>query len=188
MDSASIAWWLRPQVAVTINYGQLAGAAELAASKALCSRLSIEHHTIHVDLRALGSGDMAGREQNKHAPDSDWWPYRNQLLVTLAATKVISLSVQRLLIGTVASDGSHTDGSKAFVAACNDLLQLQEGNLQLEAPAIDMTTVQLVRRSGIPRDVLAWAHSCHRADVNCGQCRGCNKYFSVFQEIGFGMD
>ena len=36
--------------------------------------------------------------------------------------------------------------------------------------------------------VLAWAHSCHKADVACGNCRGCNKYFEVLRELGHGMD
>jgi 7-cyano-7-deazaguanine synthase len=188
MDSLCSAWWKRPAVAITIDYGQLPAAGEIEASSTICQHLGIEHHVIRVDCRSLGSGDIAGADANSHAPASDWWPYRNQLLVTLGAMKAISLGVTRLWIGTVRSDTSHRDGTSAFVAAICALLALQEGGLTLEAPAIDMTTVELARLSCVPPGLLAWAHSCHKADVACGACRGCNKYFEVFRELGHGMD
>lgn len=183
MDSLSIAWWKRPDVAITIDYGQLAAEAELRASKAICAVLDIEHHILRVDCRLLGSGDMAGGKADPNAPASDWWPYRNQLLATLAAMKAISLGVTQLWLGTVKSDGSHRDGTQEFVDALDRLLSLQEGGMRVEAPAIEFSTTELVRLAGVPLDQLAWAHSCHKANVACAQCRGCNKYFEVLEEL-----
>lgn len=188
MDSLSIAWWKRPDIAFTLNYGQLAAQAEIAASRAICRRLEIPHHVLEIDCRSLGSGDMAGASADHLAPASDWWPYRNQMLVTLAAMKAISFGVTHLWLGTVKSDGSHRDGTPEFVSALSHLMALQEGGMVVEAPAIGLSTAELVRASGIPADCLAWAHSCHKADVACGDCRGCNKYFEVFQEIGYDLD
>jgi 7-cyano-7-deazaguanine synthase len=188
MDSLCIAWWKRPDVAITIDYGQLPAAAEIAASTAICQQLGIEHHVLRIDCRSLGSGDMVGVEESVHAPATDWWPYRNQLLITLAAMKSIGLGVTHLLIGTVKSDGSHRDGTPTFVAAISNVLALQEGGLRVEAPAIDMTTAELARESGVPAGALAWAHSCHKADVACGDCRGCNKYFEVLRELDHDLD
>lgn len=188
MDSLCIAWWKRPDMAITIDYGQLPAAAEIAAATAICQRLGTEHHVIRIDCTSLGSGDMAGASASVHAPASDWWPYRNQLLITMAAMKAISLGVTLLWIGTVKSDGSHRDGTRTFVAAISNLLALQEGGMSVEAPAIAMTTAELVRESAVPPDVLAWAHSCHKADVACGACRGCNKYFEVHRELDNGLD
>ena len=183
MDSLCIAWWRRPDVAITIDYGQLPAQAEISAAGAICSALNIEHHVIRVDCRALGSGDMAGASADQHAPASDWWPYRNQLLATLAAMKAISLGVTHLLIGTVRSDGSHMDGTPEFVKALNRLVSMQEGAMNIEAPAIHLGTAELARLSGVPEELLAWAHSCHKANVACGNCRGCNKYFETLQEL-----
>lgn len=188
MDSLCIAWWKRPDVAITIDYGQLPAQAEIAASTSICRQLGIEHHVIHVDCRSLGSGDMAGTLASAHAPATDWWPYRNQLLITMAAMKAIGLGVTRLWIGTVKSDGSHRDGTPTFVAAINNLVALQEGGMRVEAPAIKMSTAELARKSKVTPDVLAWAHSCHKADVACGACRGCNKYFEVHRELDHAMD
>lgn len=183
MDSLSIAWWKRPDVAITINYGQLPAHAERSAAAAVCAHLGIEHHLVEVDCRALGSGDMAGATASEHAPASDWWPYRNQMLITFASMNAISMGVRKLLIGTVRSDGSHRDGSPEFVRAISKLVSLQEGGIIVEAPAIHLSTEELVAASGVPREFLAWAHSCHKANVPCGNCRGCNKYFDVLRAI-----
>lgn len=187
MDSLSVAWWMRPEVGFTIDYGQLAAEAEITASRVICGRLGIEHHVLHLDCRSLGSGDMAGTQPDSCAPASDWWPFRNQLLITLAAMKAIGLGVNELLIGTVRSDGSHADGTPAFVARINALLSGQEGGIRISAPAISMTTTELVRKAKVPHSLLGWAHSCHKANVACGSCRGCNKYFEVLQELHDGL-
>ncbi|MFY9512883.1 MAG: 7-cyano-7-deazaguanine synthase, partial [Rubrivivax sp.] len=52
MDSLCIAWWKRPDVAITIDYGQLPAQAEVAAAAAVCERLGVEHHVLRVDCRA----------------------------------------------------------------------------------------------------------------------------------------
>lgn len=183
MDSLCIAWWKKPTVAITIDYGQLPAQAEIVAAGAICKSLNIDHHVIQIDCRALGSGDMAGTHATEYAPASDWWPYRNQLLITLAAMKAISLGVKQLIIGTVRSDGNHADGTSEFVDAVDQLLSMQEGVMTVEAPAIYLSTAELVRISKVPDSLLAWAHSCHKANVACGNCRGCNKYFETVQEL-----
>lgn len=183
MDSLALAWWVRPEVGITLDYGQLAAEAEVSASKAICKRLEIQHYVVSIDCRAVGSGDMAGAQADTHAPASDWWPYRNQMLVTLAAMKAISLGVTTLYLGTVKSDGSHRDGTPEFIGAISRLMVLQEGGMTVEAPAIELSTAELVRKAGVPRDMLAWAHSCHKSNVACGRCRGCNKYLEVWGEL-----
>jgi 7-cyano-7-deazaguanine synthase len=188
MDSIALAWWLRPSVALTVAYGQKAAAGEIAAAAAVCKELKIEHFVLSVDCQSLGSGDMAGKDRSVHSVETDWWPYRNQLLITLTAMKGIELGVEKLLLGTVASDIGHRDGTYEFVAAMNSVLRMQEGNMAVEAPAIGLTTVQLIRRSKVPPGLLAWAHSCHKADVACGDCRGCNKYQQTFEEVGYDLD
>lgn len=183
MDSLAVAYWKRPEFAITIDYGQLAATAEIAAAHMICTQLQIEHHVIRVDCRELGSGDMAGIEPQSVAPESDWWPFRNQLLITLAAMKVMQLKATHLLIGTVKSDHVHLDGTKAFVETIGKLLEMQEGQIRVEAPALDLDTVELVRAANVPLDFLAWSHSCHKSDVTCGNCRGCNKYFDVWNRL-----
>jgi 7-cyano-7-deazaguanine synthase len=144
----------------------------------------MEHLVLRVDLASLGSGDMAGLPALAAAPVPEWWPFRNQMLVTLAAMLGISKGAHRLLIGCLATDGRHADGRAAFVEAMDAILAMQEGGLRLEAPAVAMTAVDLVRTSGIPSEILAWAHSCHVADHACGMYRGCQKHYETLEALG----
>lgn len=150
MDSIALAYWKRPTVAFTLDYGQLAAEAEIDAATAVANVLSMDHHVIRVDLRALGSGDMAGTGANHHAPASDWWPYRNQMLLTLAAMKGVSLGVKRIMVGTVATDQTHRDGTVEFIDKLDALLACQEGKLHVAAPAIDLSTSELIVTSEAP--------------------------------------
>jgi 7-cyano-7-deazaguanine synthase len=185
MDSIAIAWWKRPQWAVTVDYGQKVAAAEKRSAAQVCKVLGIKHDIITVDCSALGSGDMAHAAPDALATTTDWWPYRNQLLITLACMRAISLEGQTLYIGAVKSDGeSHRDGTPEFVSRMDGLMAYQEGGFRVVAPAIDYTTADLVRMAAVPSGLLAWAHSCHKAEIACGNCRGCNKYLETFAQLG----
>lgn len=183
MDSLAVAWWKKPSIAVTIDYGQRAAKAEIQASKAICKRLDIRHEIINLDCSKLGSGDMSSFPPSALATKSDWWPYRNQLLITLASMRLIDLNLDELLIACVKTDSAHSDGSNQFISSISKLMEIQEGGVKVKAPAIDMTTFELIERSNLPRDLLAWSHSCHKSDVACGNCRGCNKYFEVYSQL-----
>lgn len=183
VDSVALAFWKRPQVAMTIDYGQRAALAEVNVSQHICSLLEIDHVIIRVDCSSLGSGDMAGLSPLRDAPVSEWWPYRNQLLATLAGMKAIAIGATEIMLGSVATDASHIDGTLRFYDALNTLMAMQEGALTVSAPALGMTTSELVRTSGIDRGLLSWAHSCHTSILACGNCRGCYKHQQVMGEL-----
>lgn len=185
MDSISIAFWKRPDICITLDYGQRPAPAEIRASEAVSSALNIRHEIIRADLSTLGSGDLSGSPALNIAPVSEWWPFRNQMLITLAAMKAVGLNVGKLLIGALRTDGAHLDGTTEFVSAISSLTQLQEGGLAVEAPAIMLDAVELVKASNIPIELLSWAHSCHVSDFACGLCRGCQKHYDTFQRLGF---
>ena len=184
MDSIALAFWKRPRIGITIDYGQAPAQAEISASRHISAVIGIDHVCIRVDLRELGSGDLAGSTPLALAPCPEWWPFRNQMLVTLAAMQAVSQGIDTLLIGTVASDGTHADGRVEFVRTLDKLLRLQEGAIALLAPAITLTSSELVASSGVPLDLLAWAHSCHTGNLACGTCRGCNKHRETWANLG----
>jgi 7-cyano-7-deazaguanine synthase len=185
MDSTALDWGVRPELTVTIDYGQCAAAGEIRAASAICDALGLRQRVIQVDCRTLGSGDMAGTEPSLVAPVSEWWPYRNQLLITLAAAAALQEGIAIIVFGAVSSDGSHADGRLEFFEAMGHALGLQEGGLELEMPAIHETTSSLCRRVDIPFEMLAWSHSCHLSEYACGRCRGCNKHRETMRELRY---
>ncbi|RQR53173.1 7-cyano-7-deazaguanine synthase [Burkholderia sp. Bp9125] len=184
MDSIAIAYWKRPEVGITVAYGQRAAEAEVRAAAAVCAALHMEHYVIEADLSALGSGDMAGQAPASLAPVSEWWPFRNQMLATLAGMKAVTLDINKLMIGSLRTDAIHADGKPEFIAAMNAVLNCQEGGITFEAPAIHLSGPELIQVSGIPPDLLAWAHSCHVASEACGMCRGCRKHYETLEDLG----
>ena len=185
MDSYALAYQERPDIVVTINYGQKPANAEISSSTKLARKLNIKHEVISVDLSGIGSGDLSNIPAIDVAPASDWWPFRNQALITIAAMYLISKNVNKLLIATVATDSNLRDGTTEFINKISDLLSMQEGGIVVEAPSSQITTTELVKSSGIPYSLLAWAHSCHTSNIACGQCRGCVKHREVVTELGY---
>lgn len=186
MDSIALAWSLRPDLSLTIDYGQLAAKGEIQAASAVCAELQLAHQVLVVDCRSLGAGDMAGSAVLSISPVPEWWPFRNQLLVTMAAAIALKEGLSSVVLGVVATDSVHSDGSPQFVEAMNRLLKSQEGEVMLECPAIHETTPEFCRRVAVPHNVLAWAHSCHVAPLGCGWCRGCNKHRESMRALGYG--
>lgn len=185
MDSAAIAAWRCPALCLTVNYGQRSAEAEKIASAQICRDLGLTHESIDIPCGSLGSGDMSDTPALDIAPCPEWWPFRNQLLLTVGGGVAVTRNIDTLLFGTVSTDDAHADGRADFFYNMNRLLGAQEGSLRVVTPAIDLTTAELVRTSGISREVLAWAHSCHTGRYACGTCRGCEKYLSVLRELGW---
>ncbi|HEX8546766.1 MAG TPA: 7-cyano-7-deazaguanine synthase [Cytophagaceae bacterium] len=187
IDSTSVAYLHKAEIslAVTVDYGQKAALTEVEVSQRFCQLLSIQHEVIKVDCSSLGSGQMAPHLfMNFSEPVSEWWPFRNQLIITLAAIKLYQYKIETLLIGSVKSDKRFRDGSKIFFRTLSKCLALQEGGITLETPAIKMSSAQLVIESKIPDKLLLWTHSCHTSNNPCGNCNGCRKYFQVMKKLG----
>ena len=183
MDSIALAFWKKPKYAFTIDYGQKPAKSEIQAARQVSSFLGIEHYVVEVDCSKLGSGDLSNRKPIDIAPISEWWPYRNQLLVTLACMKGVSLGVDKLYVGSVKSDDCHIDGTKEFYHLLNKVMSYQEGNVSILTPSIELSTLELIRQSKIPTSIIFWAHSCHTSNSPCMHCNGCKKYLYVLQEL-----
>lgn len=185
----ALAYWKKPEVAFTIDYGQKAAEAEIRAAAIIAKDLNMQHEILTIDVSQTGSGDLLNVASCQSAPKSDWWPFRNQILLTMVCSFILSreIPVRKLLFGTVKNDSYHKDGTKSFFDAFNILLKYQEGDLQIETPAIDMSGAELIHVSNVTLEKLSWGHSCHKSNYACGQCRGCYKHQNTMDEIGWPL-
>jgi 7-cyano-7-deazaguanine synthase len=181
LDSSALAWWYRPDICVTVNYGQRSAGGEIAASVGIAAELLIRHELIAVDLQELGSGMLSRKSAITAAKAPEFWPYRNQMLVTLTAMKLVGEGLSEIMIGAVSTD-IHADGRGPFLNGLDKLMRCQEGAVRVTAPARHMTSLELFKRSGFPRSLLGLTFSCHAAEYACGQCRGCVKHREVVEQ------
>ena len=179
IESTCLAYVHKPDKCLTIDYGQRQAVGEVRASQNIAAHLGLSHEVIRIDAAFLGSGQMAGGETIKDAAVPELWPFRNQLLVTLAAMRFVGGAAVRIMIGSTKSDATHVDGTPAFVEAMDKTLVMQEGNVGLLAPAIDVESIELLRASNIDPDILDMTFSCFQAEYPCGRCRGCQKNESL---------
>ena len=170
---------------LTINYGQKAAVAEINASAQVCRALGLRHSVLTNQIADLAAGEMSHQASSRHSPHTEFWPFRNQYLATLAGMYSVKYGYDRVLIGTVVTDSRHKDGTHNFVNSIDVLMSEQEGGIRYAAPAISMTSAELVRQSGIASSVLGWAHSCHHGNLACGRCGGCIKHSDVMQSLGW---
>lgn len=175
IESTILAYSIRPKICLTVDYGQTVAKSELAASQNVCKALRLRHATLRVDLRQFGFGTLAGGRPGQHRATPEWWPFRNQILISVAAMAAFKAKETEIVIGTVKSDRRHKDGSLRFITSMDRLLRQQEGSLRLKAPASRMSSEELIARVRPPLSLLGLTFSCHRSNYSCGQCRGCWK-------------
>jgi 7-cyano-7-deazaguanine synthase len=185
LDSTCLAVLEPPAAALVVDYGQTPAAAEMRAAEYVAAKYHIRLIKLNVDCAAIGQGLLADGVSAPGGPSPEWWPFRNQLLVTLAASVAIKEGLDEVVVATVVSDGErHVDGTSAFYSALADLIVMQEGGIKLRTPCIDRSTGELFASVALADDVLVMSHSCHVGNLACGQCPGCLKRQEVLRDAG----
>lgn len=183
IDSICLAYGMKPQIAYTIDYGQTVANREIYVSEYICNELGIKHKVIKVDCSELGSGSLANTKNLSISPSEEWWPYRNQLLITLALMQGIKDEITELHLASVKSDSFHQDGTARFYQHANDLVSYQEGGITIHCDTLEYYSHELAILHKVPLELLSMAHSCHISNVACGQCSGCRKQLRVKHEL-----
>lgn len=183
IDSICLAYGLKPEIAYTIDYGQLPANREIYVSKIICDIVGIKHEIIRVDCSSLGTGSLINKESLKISPSDEWWPFRNQLLITLALMRCIKDNVHELFLASVKSDNFHCDGSSDFYNLINNLVSYQEGNINVICESLEFYSHELAIKYNVPLEILSLAHSCHKSNIACGKCSGCLKQLKVRYEL-----
>jgi 7-cyano-7-deazaguanine synthase len=166
-----------------VDYGQLGGRGEKRAAELVARTMGASLEVLRIDCRAIGAGILAAGDVAPGAPGPEWWPFRNQLLITFGAARAVALGCDEVAYGAVADDVAFRDTMPEFVSRIDATVSYQEGGIRVSAPAITLSTVELVRRSGIPRDLLARTHSCDVDDFYCDQCPSCLARRQVLLQI-----
>lgn len=183
LDSAALAVMIHPALAVFVDYGQKPREAESRAARAVAEHLSLPFLEIRLPLGDLGGGLMHDDIPMPNSPSPEWWPFRNQFLATAAASVAVRHGLSEVALASVRGDGErHVDGSLPFYTQLNAVMQMQEGGVRVVAPAIHLSTAELLREVNAERSLIGWTVSCHRANEPCGDCPGCWKRELVLAE------
>lgn len=186
-----------PVLALTIDYGQRAAIAEIAAAKKIAAYYGIEHQVFDLKwLGALGGSalttstiavpEIASTKLDdlataKESAKQVWVPNRNGLFINVAAAIAESKKIQQVVVGFNKEEAiTFPDNSSQFLGVATLSLKYSTSNGVKVACYTDMMDkteiVQALRNLEKPFPFeLVW--SCyHQGEKMCGKCESCQRY------------
>jgi 7-cyano-7-deazaguanine synthase len=199
LDSATVLAVARDRgyacYALSFDYGQR-HRAELDAAPRVCAQLGAEEHRVmKIPIGALGGSaltdsEIAVPEEGGDGIPVTYVPARNTVFLALALAWAEVLSAEVIFIGVNAVDYSgYPDCRPEFIAAFQELAGLatkqgvEGAPVTIEAPLVDMTKADIIRRGAELGVDYSQTVSCYQADEQgraCGRCDSCR-----FRREGF---
>jgi len=184
--------------ALHVNYGQRTQARELKAFRDVCDHYGIDRR-LTIDLSFFSQiGGSSLTDQNMPVPEvastgpdipSTYVPFRNGVILSVAAAWGEALGAGRIYIGAVQADRTgYPDCRREFLEAMAASINLgTRGDVDFEVRAslVGLTKPDIVRKGaqlGVPFE-LTW--SCYSSEgVACGRCESCRLRLEAFAEAG----
>jgi 7-cyano-7-deazaguanine synthase len=184
---------------LSFDYGQR-HRAELAAAQRISAALgAAAHRELRIPIGDFGGSALTDRsidvpEQSAQGIPVTYVPARNTVFLSLALAWAEVLDAQLIVIGVNAIDYSgYPDCRPEFIAAFQRLASLAtkqgvEGRgVVIDAPLVQMTKAQIIRRGQELRMDYSLTVSCYQADDAgraCGRCDSCRLRRQGFSEAG----
>lgn len=186
MDSVTLLYEMRDRIAlgVSFDYGSNHNSREIPLAAMHCQRLGIEHRTISLDFMhgLLHSSLLEGGDAipNGHYADDNMRstvvPFRNGIMLSIAAAMAEDLGLQHVLIAN--HGGDHTiypDCRPGFVEAMSGATEAGTYNgVTVLAPYTNITKADIARKGKELGIDYAETWSCYKGgEHHCGQCGTC---------------
>jgi 7-cyano-7-deazaguanine synthase len=155
-----------------VNYGQLSEKYEWSSCRRVATHLDLPQPK-RLDVAKFGTAIPSGITNPPKGLDP-YVPYRNLLLLTLAAAYAYSRNSHTLAIGFLAKS-IYTDQSSSFAKAANKAIQLSHNyKMRIATPLIKLNkldVIQLAYKFGFPLEI---TRSCYYGRKKpCGRCAAC---------------
>ncbi len=180
------------------NYGQRTETRELTAFHALADHYKARARLVvdFAHLKAIGGTSLLSNGPSvpvDGAPGaqipSTYVPFRNGLLLSVAAAWAEVLGATRIFFGAVEQDSSgYPDCRVEFIRAMTTAIQAgtkPETNIVIEAPLVALSKGEIVRSGQHLNVPFALTWSCYTEnDRACGRCESCHLRLKGFAEAG----
>lgn len=176
----------RIRLALSFDYGSKHNAREIEYAAINCRALGIEHRIIEMDLNKMGFvSDLlkSGAEiPNGHYEDESMKktvvPFRNGIMLSIAAGIAESLECNRLLISNHSGDHAiYPDCRPDFISSMNNAIRFGTYNeVEILAPFTHLTKREIAlegKKLGVPFEN---TYSCYNGkEIHCGTCGTCTE-------------
>ena len=188
---------------LSVNYGQQ-HVVELTRVPAIARALGAEDSVIiDLNLRSIGGSALtADVPVPKDRPDSEighgipvtYVPARNTIFLALALGWAEVVQAEKIYIGANVLDYSgYPDCRPEFLKAFEELARVgtkagvNGRAIHIEAPLLNMTKAEIIRRGAALQAPLHLTHSCYDPESGsqaCGRCDSCRLRLKGFAEAG----
>jgi 7-cyano-7-deazaguanine synthase len=181
--------------AVSFDYGSKHNHKEIPFAAWHCARLGIPHQVIGLDfvghlfqshLLKSGGEIPEGHYQEKSMKQTVV-PFRNGIMLSIAAGFAESIEVEALVIAAHAGDHAiYPDCREDFMKAMSDAIRLGTyAQIEILRPFIHFTKADIVRRGQKLGVDFAKTWSCYKGEtIHCGACGTCVERREAFLVAG----
>jgi len=176
----------RVKLAVSFNYGSKHNVREIEYAAKNCRALGIEHRVIELDLNKMGFvSDLlqsGGDIPNGHYEDENMKktvvPFRNGIMLSIAAGIAESMDCNRLMISNHAGDHAiYPDCRPDFIQSMSEAIGFGTYNrIEILAPFTNLSKREIAligKEIGVPFEN---TYSCYNGqEIHCGTCGTCTE-------------
>ncbi|MGB4414890.1 MAG: 7-cyano-7-deazaguanine synthase QueC [Paludibacter sp.] len=176
----------RVKLAVSFNYGSKHNLREIEYAAKNCRALGIEHRVIELDLNKMGFvSDLlqsGGDIPNGHYEDENMKktvvPFRNGIMLSIAAGIAESMDCNRLMISNHAGDHAiYPDCRPDFIQSMSEAIGFGTYNrIEILAPFTNLSKREIAligKEIGVPFEN---TYSCYNGqEIHCGTCGTCTE-------------
>ena len=174
------------KLAVSFNYGSKHNVREIEYAAQNCKALSIEHRVIELDLNKMGfisdllqsGGDIPDGHYEDESMKKTVVPFRNGIMLSIAAGIAESIDCNKLLISNHAGDHAiYPDCRPNFINSMSDAIRFGTyNNVEILAPFTNLSKREIALK-GKEIDVpFEKTYSCYNGQAeHCGTCGTCTE-------------
>lgn len=182
----------RIRLAVSFNYGSKHNVREIEHAAMNCSQLGIVHQVVDLDLNKLGfvsdllqsGGDIPEGHYEDENMKKTVVPFRNGIMLSIAAGLAESLDCKYILISNHAGDHAiYPDCRKSFIDSMNQaILNGTYSETEILAPYTLMTKREIALRGKDLNVPFEQSYSCYKGgEIHCGKCGTCTERIEALQ-------
>lgn len=188
MDSSVALYQYAQQIrlAVSFDYGSKHNKTEIKYAAKNCKQLGIEHRIVEIDLNKMGfvsdllqsGGDIPDGHYEDENMKKTVVPFRNGIMLSIAAGIAESMDCNKLLISNHAGDHAiYPDCRPDFIQSMSDAIRFGTYNkVEILAPFTNLTKREIALKGKEIEVPFENTYSCYNGqEKHCGTCGTCTE-------------
>jgi len=188
MDSSVALYQYSQQIrlAVSFDYGSKHNKIEIKYAAKNCKQLGIEHRIVEIDLNKMGfvsdllqsGGDIPDGHYEDENMKKTVVPFRNGIMLSIAAGIAESMDCNKLLISNHAGDHAiYPDCRPDFIQSMSDAIRFGTYNkVEILAPFTNLTKREIALKGKEINVPFENTYSCYNGqEQHCGTCGTCTE-------------